>query len=130
MQLRRNRFFESLDGEQLVAAVGLVASPGSIGEQIEFGQSPARVAERVAIETRHGVMDSVEPPTGQTVSIGGQCEKQIQADVLGPQAVEQSFASEAMVDPSERRGDFSDSLRRQQWQGFFQWHDVFSVKSF
>ena len=119
LQLRREAVFQTLDGEQLVATVGLIASPGAIGEQIQFGQSATCIPEGVAVETRHGALDAIEPPAGESIPIGGQGEKQIQADVLGPQAFEKAFAAETVVDPGERVGYFTNPLWHEQGQGLF-----------
>jgi hypothetical protein len=130
LQLWREGIFETLDGQQLVAAVGVVVSPGSIAQQIQLDQSSASVPEGVAVETTYGTLDAIEPPAGESVAIGGQGEKQIEADVLGPQSFQKAFAAEAMVDPSERAGYFADSLRCQQRQGSFQRHGVISITGF
>jgi hypothetical protein len=126
-QFRREGVFQTLEGEQLVAAVRIIAAPGAKGEEIQFGQSAACIPEGVAVEPRHGELDAIEPPAGESIPIGGDGEKQIQADVLGPQAFEKAFAAEAVVDPGERVGHFTNPLWHEQGQGLFQWHGVASV---
>jgi hypothetical protein len=81
----------------------------------------------MAIETRQGFLDAIEPPARKPSLVGGQHEKQVQAEVLGPESWKDAFAAEAMVDPGERWRDAPHSLRHQQRQGLFQGHDVISV---
>ena len=96
--------------------------PGPISNQVQVAQSRSGIPQRVPLEARHGAFDAIEPPTGQAVAVGGQGEKQVQADVRRFQTFEEPVAAEAMVDPGERGRDLANSLRHEHGQRFSESH--------
>jgi hypothetical protein len=80
----------------------------------------------VTIEAGQGSLNAIEPPTGEPALVGRHHEKQVQAQVLGPELWKEALAAEAMVDPGEGAGNGARPLRHQERQRFFEWHGMVS----
>jgi hypothetical protein len=91
------------------------------------GQPRSSIPERVAIEARHSPFDPIEAPTGKSVTVRGQGEKQVKPDILWLQSFEKAFASNSVVDPSKRFRYFANPLWQEDGQRLLERHGIASV---
>jgi len=71
---RRNR-------QELINAVGIVWIPGLEGEQTFSHESITCIAKLMKVKRRHGTLHDVQPPTGQSLLVGGEGKEQIESEL-------------------------------------------------
>jgi len=98
------------DGQDLVAPVDVVSTPGPIGDQVVLDQPVASIPEFVAIEAWDSPFDAIEPPARQTIAIGGQDQEQVQGEVGGLEALQPPVGAQSMIEPSKGLGHAAATL--------------------
>jgi hypothetical protein len=114
----RKAVLRPLDGKHLVASVRLTSSPWPVRDRAKLDEPIASCPKVMAVEARHISLDAIQPPTGKSVAIGGQREKQVQPHVCRLHSLENAFAANAMIDPRERPRHLAKPLRHEHGQRF------------
>jgi hypothetical protein len=127
LQFRRKQVSRTVNGEDLITAVGFVSSPWAIGNQVQLGQPRSGIPKRVAVEARHSPFDPIESPTGKPVTVRSQGEKQVKRDILWLQSFKKALASNSMVDPSKGFRYFANPLWQEDGQRLLERHGIASV---
>jgi len=115
------------DRQELIGAIWITGIPGAKCEESFFYEFVASLPKLVPLKHGHGTFDDVESPAGESELIGGECEEEIESELLGFKVFEPLFGSQSMVEPSEGSWNFSDDIRYDGHEWFFKRHDWFSI---